>query len=498
MVNSVAARLGYQLVRLGHVAALLASVPGAVARLDWPADRLLAERERLLRRLLAYAKARSPWHARRLAGIDPADFAEARIRELPVMTKADLMENFDQVVTDRRVTLEDANRHLASLKEDRYFLGSQHVVASGGSTGRRGVFVYDGPAWVDLWAGMQRYGVRLGCVPSLGSRLRVAQIGADKAVHVINALSQTFSTPLLNFRRFPVAMPFPEMVAGLQVFQPTILQGYPSVLLELAREQEAGRLSISPRAVVAGAEPLLPETRAVLQRVFGRIAHNWWAASETGLLGASCGHGPWMHLTDDRLIIEPVDETGEPVAAGKRAAKLFVTNLFNSAMPLIRFEITDSIVEIPGACPCGSAFRRVADVEGRLEETFLYTGGLVVHPMVFRSVLSNHPDVVDYQVRQTKDGAEVDVVEARPFDRGALETALAAGLARVGLPRPRVSVASVRWLARNVSGKLVRYVRLTAPPTWAVRAEPPSAARGAPDAAPAERTSENSVQISAP
>lgn len=497
MADSFAARLTYQMMRLGHVALLLASVPSAVARLDWPADRLLAERERLLRRLLAIAKARSPWHARRLADIDPANFTEARIRELPIMTKSDLMENFDEVVTDRRVTLEGANRHLASLKEDRYFLGSRHVVASGGSTGRRGVFVYDGPAWVEVWSGMQRYGVRLGCVPSLGSRLRVAQIGADKAVHVINALSQTFSTPLLKFRRFPVAMPFPEMVAGIQAFQPTILQGYPSVLLELAREQEAGRLSISPRAVVAGAEPLLPETRAVLQRVFGPIVHNWWAASETGLLGASCGHGPWMHLTDDRLVIEPVDERGEPVTAGKRAAKLFVTNLFNRAMPLIRFEITDSVIEIPGACPCGSAFRRVADVEGRLEETFLYAGGLVVHPMVFRSVLSNHPDVVDYQVRQTKDGADIDVVEARPFNRGALEAALAAGLARVGLPRPKVSVASVRWLVRNVSGKLVRYVRLPASPALAVQSETPSATGATLDAAPAEGKPENSVQFPA-
>jgi NAD(P)-dependent dehydrogenase (short-subunit alcohol dehydrogenase family) len=91
---------------------------------------------------------------------------------------------------------------------------------------------------------------------------------------------------------------------------------------------------------------------------------------------------------------------------------------------------------------------------------------------------------------------EFDITDTEAA-RGALEAALAAGLARVGLPRPRVSVASVGWLARNVSGKLVRYVRLPASPSWAVRSETPSAARAPVEAAPAAGTPENSTQIHA-
>jgi hypothetical protein len=51
------------------------------------------------------AQQRSPWHRRRLAGIDPDRLDETSLSELPVMTKDELMGNFDEVVTDERLRL---------------------------------------------------------------------------------------------------------------------------------------------------------------------------------------------------------------------------------------------------------------------------------------------------------------------------------------------------------------------------------------------------------
>jgi phenylacetate-CoA ligase len=56
-----------------------------------------------LRRLLAHAVAHSPLHAKRLAGIDPATFELADLPELPVMTKADMMDRLDDEFTDPRL-----------------------------------------------------------------------------------------------------------------------------------------------------------------------------------------------------------------------------------------------------------------------------------------------------------------------------------------------------------------------------------------------------------
>lgn len=48
-------------------------------------------------------------------------------------------------------------------------------------------------------------------------------------------------------------------------------------------------------------------------------------------------------LSDDMLIIEGVDEHGDAVPPGKKATKLFITNLYNTTLPLIRYELTDQM-----------------------------------------------------------------------------------------------------------------------------------------------------------
>ncbi len=72
------------------------------------------ERQRALCETLLHAKTNSPWHASRLGRVDPATFTEADLQALPVMTKTDVMTNWDAIVTDRRLTLADCNAHIAA------------------------------------------------------------------------------------------------------------------------------------------------------------------------------------------------------------------------------------------------------------------------------------------------------------------------------------------------------------------------------------------------
>ena len=63
-----------------------------VRRLRWDAERLAAERERRLRELLVHAAEHSPFWRERLAGHDLANFTEADLPSLPVLTKAEMMD----------------------------------------------------------------------------------------------------------------------------------------------------------------------------------------------------------------------------------------------------------------------------------------------------------------------------------------------------------------------------------------------------------------------
>ena len=123
----------------------------ALRRLRWSADRLAAERERRLRELLAWSVENSPFHAERLGGIDVSRFTEEDLPSLPIMTRDDLMGNFDDVVTDRALTLEMVNAHVDAVEEqDHYLLGQYRVVATSGTTGARVLFVYGWRDWIDF------------------------------------------------------------------------------------------------------------------------------------------------------------------------------------------------------------------------------------------------------------------------------------------------------------------------------------------------------------
>ena len=64
--------------------------------------------------LLAYAAEFSPFHARRLRGLDLSRFEAGDLAGLPVMTKSQMMAEFNEVVTDRRLSRRLAEQHLAA------------------------------------------------------------------------------------------------------------------------------------------------------------------------------------------------------------------------------------------------------------------------------------------------------------------------------------------------------------------------------------------------
>jgi phenylacetate-coenzyme A ligase PaaK-like adenylate-forming protein len=205
---------------------------------------------------------------------------------------------------------------------------------------------------------------------------------------------------------------------------------------------------------------LLPEIRWNLEATWGVTVHNDWVCTE-GATATTCGSGTGLHVSEDLIIIEPVDAGGCPVPAGLVSDKLYLTNLCNLTIPLIRYELTDQVTVLEGHCPCGSPYLRISDIQGRLEDLFDYGAGLRVHPHVFRSVLGRQPMVTDYQVRQTPAGAAISITAAAPLDTRPLVQQLRAALRELGLPDPDVTVSVVTTLDRTALGKLRRFVPKT-------------------------------------
>jgi phenylacetate-coenzyme A ligase PaaK-like adenylate-forming protein len=100
----------------------------------WTRERLTAQQELRLARLRRLVMARSPFYQRFHRGLE-----QAPLQELPVLTKPAMMENFDDLVTDRTVRLADAEAFLRSERADGLFRGRYVTLSTSGSTGRRGV-----------------------------------------------------------------------------------------------------------------------------------------------------------------------------------------------------------------------------------------------------------------------------------------------------------------------------------------------------------------------
>jgi phenylacetate-CoA ligase len=156
----------YEATRQRHIEHLLPQIGEHFERVTWSAERLRAERTARLRELVGTAVARSSWHRDRLGHVDLSTLEADDLRDLPTMTKDDLMGNFDAIVTDPEVRLVDANAHIAALDGDAYFREELHAVASGGSSGVRGVFVW---GW-DAWATVQLTAMRRSLLDRIDDR----------------------------------------------------------------------------------------------------------------------------------------------------------------------------------------------------------------------------------------------------------------------------------------------------------------------------------------
>jgi phenylacetate-coenzyme A ligase PaaK-like adenylate-forming protein len=438
-------------------AAVRAALPGHLERLRWSRERIEAHQRERLRALLRHAREHSRFHAERLARVDPA---RVQLAELPTMTKADLMARFDDAVCDPRLTRAAVEAHLAATGPEASELPGGHIaMASGGSSGERGVFVLSRQAGVDYLLGLIRE--RLARMPSLDmvppGGIPMAMVCAGSAVHATRALPSLYGGDLMAIAPIPATLPLPQIVDRLNAMQPPILNAYASLLAQLAEEQAAGRLAISPLSVSGSSEQFAPEARARAAAALGVPVVDQFGATE-GVVGSTGPDDDVFVLASDLAIIELVDEENRPVPPGVPAAKALVTNLFNHAQPLIRYELTDRFVRHSDAAEHGHM--RVT-IEGRADDLLRY-GDLVVHPLTLRSVLVSEPSVIEYQVRQTARGAHVDVIAPGGVDARPLAERLAASLARAGLAEPEVTVARVSELRREpATGKAKRFLALS-------------------------------------
>jgi hypothetical protein len=218
-------------------------------------------------------------------------------------------------------------------------------------------------------------------------------------------------------RVFSVLRPLPDLVADLNDFQPTVLYGYPSAILQLATEQKSGRLNIRPLLAVASGEGLAAHAGAGIAAALGCRVTVRYLASEALALTSRCRQG-LLHVNADWNIVEPVDSAFRPVPAGELSHTVLVTNLANRVQPLIRYNLGDRVQLDAGPCACGSPFPTLR-VEGRSGEVLSFAAGAVLDGAVLDGAVLDGA-VLDGAVLDQNSALDGKVVTVLPLALGTV------------------------------------------------------------------------------
>jgi phenylacetate-coenzyme A ligase PaaK-like adenylate-forming protein len=416
--------------------------------------------------LVWFARERSRFYRNAYRGLPAGALSPSMV---PVVTKRDLMDRFDDWVTDPALNLADVTAFLA----DRDRIGERHlgryvIWKSSGSTGEPGIYVQDGYALEIFDALMAVHLDPAGITAARASRIaarggRTALIAAtgDHFATIASWQRLTRNNRWMAARSFSIMEPLPQLVGQLNAYRPAFVASYPTLLALLADERKAGRLTIDPVGLWSGGECLPASVRAELEAAFACPVVNDYGSSECMSIAFGCAEG-WLHVNADWVLLEPVDEDFRPTPPGEPSRTVLLTNLANRVQPIIRYDLGDSVIASPEPCACGNPLPAIR-VEGRHDDLLSMTApdGRIVRllPLALTTVVEDAAPASRFQIVQSAPDRLLLRLDGHdPADRQAawraVKKALRHYLVRQSLPNVRIALDVHRPRADRRSGKM--------------------------------------------
>ena len=427
------------------------------------AERLELQQQRL-RELVAYAREHSPWLARHYANL-PENFT---LTDLPIVYKKDMLENYDDYVTDRNIHMQDVLKYVERPTEDTsLLLGQYSALRTSGSTGNPLPMVRDD--YHNKIHGQMMAQRLMGGIPmevlSLERHHHASVIHLAHGASSYNAFLRTkaaFPEVAHNLLGLSCLDSINHLVEQLNEFQPTTLTGYPSMLVPLAVEQMNGNLKLDVKMVSTSAEMLTEKDYQVMREAFHCPILNNYCMTEGGEIAMTRGSSH-LHINEDWVIVEPVDKDMNPMSeTDKWSAGLLITDLSNYVQPIIRYYVSD-VVRI-NRKPVDDCNLPCLEIRGRMFDNYTICGktfsvaGLVTESEVW-------PHLIKFQFVQTDDETiqlrGLCSADSNPDEvLGGLSKHLKQFLAHHGCPDAKVEWSLEPFIPNQRGGKIPVYVKL--------------------------------------
>lgn len=374
------------------------------------ADRakILQIQQRRLAKLVSCARANSPYYWKLYSGIGD----NYSLSDLPPTSKPEIMANFDDVVTDRNITMERIDEFTSDIENvGRMIDGKYLIFKTSGSTGNPAVVLYDRHN-IDVSsavAAFRTFARREDYNAFMEHGKKTAGVFANYGFYLACGMSRYMQLKMPHKHTkitVDVNAPEEQIIRELNEFMPSMLSGYPSNLSLLAGFDE---LKIRPDVIITGGELLTDEIRKKLSDRFGCYVQTHYSCTEAGEIACECREGH-LHINEDWVIVEPVDKDNRPVGYGVRSDKALITNLSNHIQPFIRYELTDRIIVHNEKCACSRSSCWL-EIEGRTDDILTFDNGVQIAPMSLYKILEEIKSIRRFQlVQRAADRLELRLV----------------------------------------------------------------------------------------
>lgn len=420
---------------------------------NWSPEKIKEYQKLRLKELREYAYKHSDFYKEYHKG-----YYDKGLEELPTVTKSMMMENFDSFVTDKSIQLKELQELIknsgGTMYKDKYWIS-----VTSGTSGNPGIFLTDIREWSQIIASYSRSMAFGGLTPSPLKKTKMAMVSTTFLLHQSYQLGICMQSPFLPTLRIDATEPLKEIISKLNKFQPEALVSYASMTALLAQKQMDGDLKIHPKAVFTSSEVLTSDMRNRIKDAWGMEPFNQYAATEPGGLGSECKMHQGVHLFNDLIITEVVDENNKPVPPGTYGNKLLLTVLFSRTLPLIRYQLNDSIKISNEKCSCGLNYPLIEDIQGRSDQIVYLKSrdnkNVAIHPVIFYNIM-DRVDITQWQVFLNKDEFIFSVIGNRKEEvENKIVELTEQALLRSDIKPPAIKVQYVNELQRNSRGKLL-------------------------------------------
>ncbi len=351
--------------------------------------------------LVNFVKEKSNFYRKIYNGIDIRTIDD--FLRLPTINKEIMMRNFDELNTCN-LKLEEL-MDFALKKEEMgeysgYFNDEYVVGLSSGTSGNKGIYITPKRLTKRLpFVFLARSGIPLKFLPF-------------RILFLLRVFSQGFkdiNSPFVKLKYMSTMSKINDIIYTVNNDRINIIMAPPSMLRILL--PYANRIKVKLKIIVTYAEVLYDEDKIRFSEVFGCDIIQIYQASE-GPIGSSCRCGN-LHINEDLVFVELYDKDGNIIEKpGKIAQKMIITNLINSAQPIIRYEMNDLII-LGEKCKCGSNFRKIQKILGRNDDLIYlrnkYGERQYIFPDLFsRWIITTSDNIREFNVIQK--GEKLDII----------------------------------------------------------------------------------------